>query len=142
MDFILIDGDKAKFNNLFGLAVVDVQDGTLTASGFATIGGAKICVEGDEASVRVSGCGYTTPTHTIKGAGDITIDSLGPDQVASQTTSEGTPVMLVGSLFTAKFSVTSPAQQPVPGSSPVPDAAPSYVGNGTFETQNDAFRGE
>ncbi len=136
-DYILIDGDIANFLPAFGAAVVVVQPGTLTASGPATLDGKKLCVEGDESSVEVPGCMYMTPQYSIPGTGTLKIDALAGDQVAKHTNTGGTPVMLKGSMFTAKFEVQSPAKQPPPGPGPpIPDATPSYSGNGSFTTTN------
>jgi hypothetical protein len=139
MDLIVIDGDAAVFEAQFGAAMVDVQDGTMVGSGHGTIDGAPICVEGDEASVIVGPVPYSTPTHSTKGAGLLTIDSLGSDQLASQTTTGDAKVILVGTKFNAKFAVSVPAQQP--GTPPVPDNNTEYAGFGSFETANEAFRG-
>ncbi len=58
---ILIDGDKAIFNPTFGLATVVVRPGDLKASGESSLQGKKVCIDGDEQSVSVPGCSYTTP---------------------------------------------------------------------------------
>jgi len=47
----------------------------------------------------------------------------------------GKPVLLKGAMFTAKFEVQSPAQQPTP-TGPVPDGSPQYSGQGQFVTTN------
>lgn len=139
-DYILIDGDKAMFTPSFGAATVVVQPGTLTASGPATINGKKVCVSGDEKSVSVKGCTYMTSSHTIPGTGTLEIASLAGDQTATKTRSGDTKVLLVGSSFTASFSVQSPAQQPT-SAGPVPDPAPKYSGTGSFVTTNSKFKG-
>ena len=141
-DYILIDGDQALFQPTFGAATVVVQPGQITASGEATLNGKKLCIEGDEASVEVPGCAYTTAQHTIPGTGTLKIDSLAGDQVAQKTNTSGTAVILKGSTFTAKFEVQSPAQQPPPGpGSPIPDSMTQYSGSGNFQTTNTKFRG-
>jgi hypothetical protein len=134
-DFILIDGDKANFIPAFGIATVVVRPGDLQGSGPATIGGKKICVEGDESKVSVPGCMYTAGPFSIPGTGTLKIDSLGGDQTAKKTKTGGKAVLLKGTMFTAKFEVQSPAQQPS-APSPVPDGTPSYTGQGTFITTN------
>jgi hypothetical protein len=139
-DYILLDGDKAIFTPSFGAATVVVQPGTLTASGPATVSGKKLCVAGDEKSVSVAGCMYTTASHPIPGTGTLEIASLAGDQTAGKTRSGSTLVLLVGSSFTASFSVQSPAQQPTSGG-PVPDATPKYSGTGSFTTTNTKFKG-
>ena len=141
-DFILIDGDMAMFMPSFGAAVVVVQPGTITGSGPATLDGTLLCVEGDESSVSVPGCMYMTPQYSIPGTGTLSIDALASDQLATKTSTGSTPVLLKGGNFTAKFEVQSPAQQPPPGpGSPIPDATPSYSGQGMFMTTNVKLKG-
>jgi hypothetical protein len=113
----------------------------MTASGPATLNSRKVCIAGDERSAAVAGCIYTTPSCSIPGTGTLEITSLAGDQTARKTRSGGTPVLLVGSTFTATFMVQSPAQQPTP-SGPVPDPTPRYSGSGTFQTTNTKLRGE
>lgn len=141
MDYVLIDGDQAIFQPTFGAATVAVQPGKLIASGPGTVGNKPMCVEGDEGTVKVPGCIYMTPQHSIPGVGTLEIASLAGDQKAGKTQTGGKKVLLVGSNFNAKFKVSSPAQQPVPGSSPVPDATLEYSGQGKFITTNTKFRG-
>lgn len=130
---ILIEGDKAIFLPAFGAATVVVQPGTMQASGPATIGGKKICVDGDESKVAVPGCVYMTAQHSIPGTGTLKIAALAGDQKAKKSKTGGKAVLLKGSQFTAKFEVQSPAQQPPPGpGSPIPDATPQYSGQGMF----------
>jgi hypothetical protein len=141
-DYVLIDGDQAIFMPNFGAAIVVVQPGKLAGSGPGTVGDKKMCIEGDEKSVSVQGCMYMTPQYCIPGTGTLEIDSLAGDQKATKTKTGGTAVLLVGSKFTAKFKVQSPAQQPPPGpGSPIPDSSPDYSGQGQFVTTNTKFRG-
>lgn len=140
---ILIDGDQVTFLPAFGTAVVTVQPGKLTASGPATLGGKKLCVEGDEASVEVAGCPYVMPPlYTVPGTGTLKIKKLGDDQVATRTRSGGAPVMLQGTQFEAVFEVQSGAQQPPPGGPPPPpDQTKQYSGFGFFTPANTKFTG-
>ena len=85
----------------------------------------------NEAKVSVPGCMYMTPSHPIPGVGTLKIAALAGDQTARTTQTGGKPVLLKGSMFTAKFEVQTPAQQPTPGG-PVPDATPQYSGQGQF----------
>lgn len=134
-DFILMDGDQVMFVPAFTPAVVVVQPGKLAGSGPATIGGKKMCVDGDEANVSVPGCTYMTPQYSIPGAGTLKISALAGDQAATKTQTGGKAVLLKGGSFTAKFEVQSPAQQPTP-SGPVPDSTTQYSGQGMFLTTN------
>ena len=141
-DFILIDGDVVNFMPNFGPAIVLVQPGKMRGSGPATINGKKICVDGDEKNVSVSGCTYMTPQYSIPGTGTLKIAALAGNQKAKKTNTGGKLVLLKGANFTAKFEVQSPAKQPPPGpGSPIPDATPQYSGNGMFITTNIKFQG-
>jgi hypothetical protein len=136
-DLILIDGDSVMFIPAFGAAIVVVQPGKIEGSGPATINGKKIAVDGDESKVEVAGCTYMTPQYSIPGSGTLKITALAGDQKASKTQTGGKAVLLKGGQFTAKFEVQSPAKQPPPGpGAPIPDATPSYSGNGMFVPTN------
>ena len=134
-DFVLIDGDQVVFLPAFSPAIVVVQPGKLAGSGPATINGKAICVDGDESKVSVPGCTYMTPSHPIPGVGTLKIAALAGNQKATKTKTGGKPVLLKGAMFTAKFEVQSPAQQPTP-TGPVPDGSPQYSGQGQFVTTN------
>lgn len=144
MDFIVIDGDTVEFESSFGDASVVVQSGTMIGSGHGSVDGYPMCIDGDEGKmVPVGPVAYTTKTHTIPGQGLLSIDSLASDQLATQTSCDGTAVILVGSKFNAKFTVVVPAMQPQsPPATPTPDNNTEYKGFGTFSTQNDGVRGE
>ena len=142
-DFILIHGDKAIFLPNFTPAMVVVRPGNMIASGPATIGGKKICVDGDESKLSVPGCTYMTPQYSIPGVGTLKIDSLAANQKAQKTNTGGKAVLLKGGNFVAKFEVQSPAQQPPPGpGSPIPDSTTQYAGQGNFITTNTKFKGQ
>ena len=136
---ILIDGDQAIFLPSFEAATVVVRPGTLKATGPATLNGKKLCVSGDEKSVLVAGCMYTTPSYPIPGTGMLKIKSLKDDQIAEKTRSGGTLVLLVGKSFDAEFVVMTKAQQPPPSSAS--DSSKDYSGSGMFITTNQKFRG-
>lgn len=141
-DYVLIDGDLAVFRPNFGAATVMVQPGTIAGSGPGTVGDKKLCIDGDESSVAVRGCMYVTPQYSIPGTGTLEIAALAGDQRASKTRTGAASVLLVGSAFTARFTVQSPAHQPPPGpGAPIPDATPEYSGTGNFITTNTKFRG-
>lgn len=141
-DTILIDGDLADFLPLVGVTVVIPQPGKLTATGKATINGKQICVDGDEASVKVENCVYFTPIYSIPGKGTLKIKALAGDQLAQKTHSGGKAMLLKGSLFDSVFEVATPAKQPPPGpGAPQPDQTPSYSGKGSFTPANTIFTG-
>ena len=78
----------------------------------------------------------------MTGAGTLGIKALAGDQVATKTNTGGTPVILKGAMFDAKFDVQSPAMQPPPGpGSPIPDSTTQYAGNGQFVTTNTKLQG-
>lgn len=136
-DTVLIDGDQAVFLPMFGAAIVVVQPGRIRGSGPATVGGKKICVDGDESSVSVPGCTYMTPQYCIPGTGTLKIASLAGNQKATHSHTGGKPMLLKGGMFTAKFEVQAPAMQPPPSPGPpVPDGSPSYSGQGQFISTN------
>ena len=139
-DYVVIDGDLAMFNTAFGAATVVVRPGLLAGSGGATVGGKRVCIEGDETSVSVPGCTYFTPSHPQAGTGTLSIDSLAADQIASKTQSGKKLVLLVGSTFNAKLTVAAPAMQPTP-TGPVPDTTLQYMGTGSFSTTNTKLKG-
>ena len=95
-DWILVDGDIAEFLPSFGAAIVNVQPGTLTGSGPATLQGKSFCVDGDEDSVSVPGCTYMAPPFVIPGSGTLEIAALSGDQVATKDRSGGKAILLVG----------------------------------------------
>ena len=82
---------------------------------------------------------YTTPVYSVPGMGTLKIAALGGDQKAQKTNSAGKPMLLKGSIFTAKFEVQSPAKMPPPASTP--DATPQYSGTGNFQTTNTKWQG-
>ena len=140
LDFIIIDGDQVMFNTAFGPAMVQVIPGKMKASGKSTVNKKNICVAGDEKNVVVSGCSYTSGGFTIPGTGNLKIASLGADQLTQKSGSGKKQIILKGSVFNAIFEVLSPAQQPVPGSSPIPDPLKKYPGTGQLITSNSKIK--
>lgn len=142
-DFILVDGDIVNFMPNFGPATVVVRPTNLQGSGPATIGGKRICVDGDEKKVMVLGCTYMTPQFSIPGVGTLKINALAPNQRTIKTKTGGRNMLLRGGNFIAAFMVQTPAQQPPPGPGPpIPDPVPQYIGQGSFLTTNLKFRGQ
>ncbi|MEG4304892.1 hypothetical protein [Microcoleus sp. D3_18a_C4] len=139
-DFILITGDIAVFNPVFGQAIVTVLPGNITGSSKDMVNKKIVCVDGDEKTVIVPGCAYITSTHNIPGVGILSIESLAANQKAQKTKANGKPVLLKGGTFKAKFQVSAPAQQPTPAG-PIPDATPQYSGTGSFITTNFQVKG-
>src|SRR5437870_420880 len=104
--FVVVNGDTANFQPACGLAtfVPPPPPGTITGSAKLE-SGAAVCVEGDESSVVVNGVAYTAGAFTVPGAGTLTIQKLGSDQVAKKLTVGGKGAIVVGSTFDAKFTV-------------------------------------
>lgn len=133
-DPILITGDQVIFDSAFGLANVVVRPGVMQGTGKASVMGKKVCVAGDEMRVMVSGCPYTTATHSTPGTGSLMIQKLVPQQESLRTKSGKKPVLIATSKFVAKFMVMVPAQMPAPPGPPVPDTTIQYVGTGEFKS--------
>jgi hypothetical protein len=134
-DFVIRTGDQAIFNPTFAPAVAVVLPGTITGTGQSTNTGPIVCVQGDEASVVVPGVVYTSGPY-VGGIGTLTITALNADQIAKQTKFLNKPAILKGTLFTARLTVTVPANN-----SGVPDPTPIYTGNGQFQTSNITLKG-
>ena len=144
-DFIIIDGDKVVFDPMFDKAIVIVLQPyvTIEGTGKTSLNSKAVCVEGDEAKVKIPICFYITPSiaPSYGGIGTLTISSLGGDQKAQKTRSRGKAVLLKGSKFKAEFTVKSAA--PLPGAPPGPPHVPNitkYTGKGAFETNNDKYK--
>ena len=140
-NFILVDGDKAKFNDFFGVAKVFFPAGkplevAIKASGDPTLligeEGKKICLKKDIKKVSLKGCSYTTGVLTTQGAGDISITALNQDQIAPKITIDGEAVILKRSgNFQAQFKVRIPATNNA-GAADSPGNI--YTGSGSFKT--------
>ena len=138
MDYILINNDIAQFMPSFGAAIVVPRPGTITASGASTFNGKKVCITGDEDSVKVQACLYTSGAFVVPGTGTLKIDALGSNQTAQQTQSSGKKMLLKGSQFQAKFEVQSPAMD----ANGAPDPMSQYTGGqGQFITTNTKYKG-
>lgn len=135
MDNILVDADLVVFEPMFGAAMVAVRPGMLKGSGAVTLNGVRVCVAGDEASVRVNGCLYSSGLFSIPGTGSLEVASLSSAQRTSSTQVAGQQLLVVGRMFTARFRVENPAQQPSTAG-PIPDPMAEYTGKGRFLSAN------
>jgi hypothetical protein len=140
MDLVIITGDQAIFDPPFPPATVMAPPGVITGTAQESVNKIKVCAEGDEGSVVVSGAVYFTPSHPIPGVGTLFIESLGPDQRAKKGKSTNRALILKGTKFRARFQVASPAMSPPPGSTP--DPVPIYFGTGSFITTNTLLKSE
>jgi len=138
-DFMLLTEDVVHFDPAFGVAVVAVMPGVLEGSANASLGEKKVCVEGNEAKVKVSGCAYTTSVYSKAGSGTLTIESLAEGQKAQKTKFDEKPALLKGGKFIAKFTVDVQAMKPP---TDTPDETPFYLGRGVFKTNNDQWTAE
>lgn len=126
-NYIIIDGDQLKFEPQFGSnTVTPTATPVIHGSGEATIEDKKICIQGDEKNVSIK-ASYISSDYPNPGTGTITITSLADDQQAQFATAE-TPLILVGSQFTASFTPETPATS---DKGPDPVKTPS-TGSGSF----------
>lgn len=136
MDNYIVSGDTVVFLPAFGSAIITPIPGTITGSATkTTVTGKPVCLEGDEKKVSVPGVAYINAAYGIPGVGTLTIERLNGDQTSKKTTIEGKAPILMGTTFTAKFTVNTPAQMPTPGG-PVPDSVPMFTGQGMFTPTN------
>jgi Contractile injection system spike tip protein len=110
--FVLIEGSTIVFEPMFGTRqVVLLAPATMVGNGEATIGGRRMCVVGDEKRMQWQ-AQYFIPGYT-PGAGLVSIELLDGSQMAPCVMS-GTPLILVGQQFTARFSPSAPAVMSAP----------------------------
>lgn len=129
MDYVIIDQDQVIFESQQGAATITPVITTIPASGEATVNDKKICVFPDYKKVTLH-VNYINGAF-VNGQGDMTIDSLNDDQIAKVSFDNyGIPLILKGSKFNSKLTVTTPAI--APGSPPTSDLTPIYMGNGIF----------
>ena len=134
-DPIVITGDFAVFPTSCGGATLPPMRAPMAGTGRGSVLGKRVCVDGDERKIMLSGVSYTTSTHTIPGVGALMIQALDPGQKSQKTKSGGKPVLIARGKFTVKFMVMAPAQQPS-APSPIPDTMIQYIGQGEFESAN------
>ncbi|KWI32623.1 hypothetical protein WM04_13490 [Burkholderia ubonensis] len=132
MSLVVVDGDALAFEPQFGDRMVTLVDPPMIrGTGLATIGGVKVCIEGDEAKVRLKAI-YSTSTYTVPGNGIVTIKALDSSQMASGCTSPMSVITKGRQKFTASFTPAKPAM--TPSSPSTADAAPPSDGKGEFVT--------
>lgn len=136
MDYALITGDTATFDNTAGAATVTLSSATITGSGKFTVSGNNVCVLGDESSVITLGTYINGSFVNGSCTAIIVSDSV---TTSSNITSNNKAVLLVSGKFKTKITVTTPAIQP--GSPPTPDPTLTYSGTGSFTTSNTAVKG-
>lgn len=133
-NIVIVDGDQLNFEKTFGVnTVIPIGATLINGSGEASINNKKICILGDEKKVSIR-ASYYSSAFPIPGDGTITIAALALDQQAPFATAR-TPVIVVGSRFTALFTPGKPASHPQSGPEPAP--LPS-TGTGQF-THSQSF---
>lgn len=81
--------------------------------------------------------------YSIPGTGTLKIKALAGDQKTQKVTCRSKKMLRKGQCFMATFEVQNPAKQPPPGpGSPIPDATPSYHGQGMFMSANTHLHAE
>ncbi|MBT3388016.1 MAG: hypothetical protein HN417_08790 [Desulfobacula sp.] len=134
-DFVVISDDMVQFDPAAGNAIVVPVPAKIKGTSKAKHGKKKVCLEGDESSVKAENCVYIAPPYTIPGMGSFLIDSLESDQLSEKTKFNGKKVILKGKSFKAKFKVETKAMLPPPISTP--DQMSEYSGGtGKFITKN------
>lgn len=133
---VVTDGDSLRFETNFGPnMVMPTVPCLIRGSGEANITNKKICVLGDEKKVSIAAT-YTKSTHPTAGTGNITITVLAADQQAAFATAK-TPVIVVGSQFTARFTPISPAMdlqgKPDPNMNPT-EGSGKFINSQSFVT--------
>lgn len=126
--FVLIDGCAIVFDPMFGQRNVTLlAPASLQGNGAATVDGRRMCVVGDEKRMQWP-AQYVIPGYT-PGSGMLSIETLDASQMAPCATS-GSPLILQGRQFVARFTPTVPAVMSSPPNTPDP-VAPS-MGRGRF----------
>jgi Contractile injection system spike tip protein len=141
MDFIIQNGDELMITiTPPALVPALLAPVPLVASGFSTINGLAVCVEGDENPQSLQApTPYTSPPYTVPGMGTVAV-TLGPSNKTSVATDQGKAILVKGSTMTAKFTVSVPAQMPPPVSTPDPLA--TKTGTAVFITTNTLAQAE
>lgn len=136
---IIIDGDQATFQPNFGAAIAVVRPGKIRGSGKSSLKGKKVCVAGDEKSVKVPGVMYMTPQFPVPGVGTLKIAALAGNQKAKETKSGKKALILKGVQFQATLEVQTPAQL-ITAAGTTTDPMSQYAGVGQFVTTNTKYK--
>jgi len=138
-DFVIKTGDMLQVT-IPEPAVVPALEAPLPLTGSSTnvtIGGMPVCLQGDELPMELRDpLPYTAPPFITPGTGTLTLTLLS-DNLTSQTTNGGKPLLIRGATFIATFTVESPATQPTP-TGPVPDPEAEKPGTARFITTNES----
>lgn len=135
-DFIIHTGDLLRVTIVPPVIVPLLQAPVaLTgSSGNLTINGLPACLLGDELPLPLQeALPYTAAPFAIPGTGTLGL-TLSPANLSVQARN-GKPLLLKGSVFTALFTVATPATQATP-SGPVADPVAIKTGTAEFITTN------
>ncbi|CBW75286.1 unnamed protein product [Mycetohabitans rhizoxinica HKI 454] len=132
LKLVVLDGDTVQFDTTFGPAVaLNPPVAHIAGSGQFSVNGKKVCISGDEASVKVPGVTYQSGIF-MGGVGEVVIEKL-QEQTAPRVVG-GKPVMVKGVKFLAKLKVISKAKST--SSPPQEDPMSEYLGTGEFITES------
>ena len=136
---LLLTGDFAKFENMEGASLFPpplappLGSIPMKGSSSSSVLNRTVCIEGDEKEVKLTYT-YIAPGYPIPGIVLCTIEKLDSSQLSPIASCDDKKVLYVGSgFFTAKYSVTKPAQQlPPPAGGGLPHTKLSFSGKGKF----------
>lgn len=135
-DYIIVNGDMIQVT-IPPPTIVPQLAAPVPLVGTSTdvlVGGAPVCLEGDELPPALRGpLTYTAPPFVTPGTGTLEITLL-PTNKTMQT-DNGKKILVKGATFTVRFTVQTPAQQPTPAG-PVPDPVVVKPGTAQFITTN------
>jgi hypothetical protein len=135
-DFIIRTGDMLRVT-IVPPVIVPLLEAPTALTGSSrdlTINGMPACLLGDELPLPLrQPLPYTAPPFTTPGTGTLRL-TLSPANLTVQTRN-GTSLLLKGSVFTALFTIATPATQVTP-SGPVPDPIAVKTGTAEFITSN------
>lgn len=135
-DFVLHSGDLLRVT-IAPPAMIPPLQAPIALTGSSRnlmINGLPACLLGDELPMQVQQpMPYTAAPFTTPGTGTLRLTLLPAN--LSLRTRNGKPLLLKGSMFTALFTVATPATQPTP-SGPISDPVAVKPGTAEFITSN------
>jgi hypothetical protein len=129
-DFVIVDGDTLSVN--FGATVIPQAQGPKPLTGSSPdffVKSSAACRPGDEIPPSLKGpLTYTEGAYTIPGQGTLTVSP----KTTTVLKNGGLALLLKGAQFSATFTVTTPATNPIG----VPDPLLTKQGTASFSTSN------
>ena len=139
----VVHGDKADLSQfILPIVLLDKDEANIEASkggGKIKAKGKKVCVYGDEKSIKIETKYMFPPFFPVPGKGIATIWTLTPGQVCQKTRINNKPVIMKGDVFITKFEVKKKAFIILPNGSKQEDPLPFHIGLGKFTTSQDKF---